>query len=91
MWTLLIGYLVVVNLVAFVLFGIDKSRARSGQWRIPERTLLLSALVGGFAGAWLGMALFRHKTSKRSFQAKMVAVTAIDVLIAVAGVLLLSD
>ena len=60
-------YLEIVNLVAFALFGIDKRRAKKGLWRIPEATLILSAVVGGGIGALAGMYLFRHKTKKQKF------------------------
>jgi uncharacterized membrane protein YsdA (DUF1294 family) len=82
----LLAYLVVANLISFAMFGIDKQRARAGRRRISERALLASAGVSGTIGAWVGMITFRHKTAKRSFQMKMVAVTAADVaLVAVAG------
>ncbi len=60
---LLAGYLLLINLWAFGLMGFDKSRARRrGARRIRERTLFLSALLGGGLGAVLGMWVFRHKT-----------------------------
>lgn len=80
--------LVALNLASFLLFGYDKRQARRNGQRVSERALLLSALVSGTIGAWLGMAVFRHKTRKRSFQAKMVAVTAVDVAVALAALLL---
>ncbi len=55
-------YLLLVNLFSFSLMGIDKSKARHHKWRIPEKTLFLSALLGGSIGSILGMQLFRHKT-----------------------------
>ena len=58
----LLVYLAVLNLVTFALYGADKRRAKKGQWRIPEKTLLILALLGGSAGGILGMALFHHKT-----------------------------
>lgn len=61
-------YLVLINLAAFIAFGIDKSRARNHAWRIPEKTLFLLAAVGGSAGAILGMFFFRHKTRHLSFR-----------------------
>ena len=62
-WPLIAGYLVLVNLWAFVLMGVDKARAKKkGARRIRERTLFLSALLGGGLGALLGMWVFRHKT-----------------------------
>ena len=60
-------YLALVNLAAFALYGIDKRRAKRDRWRIPEATLLLSALLGGSIGALCGMYLFRHKTRKPRF------------------------
>ena len=87
-WAALIAYLVVANLVSFTLFGLDKSRARAERRRIRERTLLVSALVSGSVGAWLGMSAFRHKTAKRSFQVRMVLVTVIDAVLAAVVALL---
>jgi uncharacterized membrane protein YsdA (DUF1294 family) len=61
-----IGLYVVVNASVFCLYGYDKHAARTGRWRIPESTLLGSALIGPF-GAFGAMLLFRHKTRKRKF------------------------
>jgi len=55
-------YILIINLIAFVLFGIDKSRAKRGEWRISEKTLFLVALIGGSIGAIMGMHVFHHKT-----------------------------
>lgn len=55
-------YLLAANLAAFALMGADKRRARRGEWRVPERTLFLPAVLGGALGGVLGMRLFRHKT-----------------------------
>ena len=66
-WRSALIYFVSVNLLSFVLFGIDKHRARRGMWRIPESALLLTALLGGSAGAFLGMKAFHHKTRHRKF------------------------
>ena len=60
--TPVILYLILINLIAFSLMGVDKSRARRHKWRIPEKTLFLSALLGGSIGAIAGMQVFRHKT-----------------------------
>ena len=60
-------YLAAVNLAAFALCGIDKFKARHDRWRIPEKTLFLSAIAGGSVGFMLGMKLFRHKTKHKSF------------------------
>ncbi len=64
---ILIWYLAVINFITWIAYGLDKGRAKSGKWRIPERTLLLLALIGGSLGALAGMILFRHKTRKPKF------------------------
>ena len=61
-------YLLAVNLVLFAMMGIDKYKARKGLWRIRERTLFLTAILGGSVGGILGMKLFRHKTKHNSFR-----------------------
>ena len=60
-------YLLAVNVLEFLLMGADKRRAKKSAWRIPERTLLLTALIGGSLGGVLGMAVFRHKTRRWYF------------------------
>lgn len=65
-WILLL--LAAVNLLAFVLYGVDKLKAKKGAWRIPEATLLLVAFLGGSVGALLGMEVFRHKTKHAKFR-----------------------
>lgn len=69
--TILTIYLIFMNLLAFLLMGLDKSKARRNQWRIPEKTLFLSAILGGSIGAILGMQVFRHKTKHASFRIGM--------------------
>ena len=62
-WTVLAGYLAIMNLAAFLLMWSDKRRAKkTGARRIPEKTLFLAAIFGGGIGAVAGMQLFRHKT-----------------------------
>lgn len=60
-------YLAAINLVTWIAYGLDKGRAKSGKWRIPERTLLLLSLAGGSLGALAAMLMFRHKTRKAKF------------------------
>ena len=69
--TILTIYLIFMNLLAFLLMGLDKSKARPNQWRIPEKTLFLFAILGGSIGAILGMQVFRHKTKHASFRIGM--------------------
>lgn len=64
----LICYIVVINLVSFMMFGIDKYKARRGQWRISEATLLAVAAIGGSIGAWMGMKVWHHKTLHSKFR-----------------------
>lgn len=64
---ILICYLSAVNLLALALMGLDKGKARRGARRIPEKTLFLTAVIGGSVGAIAGMFLFRHKTRHLSF------------------------
>ena len=64
----LICYIVVINLVSFMMFGIDKYKARRGQWRISEATLLAVAAIGGSIGAWMGMKVWHHKTLNSKFR-----------------------
>lgn len=59
--------LVAINVVAFVVYGIDKKRATHDEWRIPEATLLTLAAAFGAVGALSGMYTFRHKTRKPKF------------------------
>lgn len=63
----LMYYLIIINIAAWIMYGFDKWKAKSGAWRIPERTLLLTALAGGSVGALAGMLLFHHKTRKPKF------------------------
>lgn len=61
-------YLLAVNVVAFILFGVDKYNARKGNRRIREVTLLAMAALGGSIGAWVGMRIWHHKTKHRKFR-----------------------
>lgn len=77
-----LAYLVLINLYAFFIFGFDKVRStQSGARRIRERTLWISMLLGGSAGALLGMYLFRHKTKKLSFQAVAAIILMLQILL----------
>lgn len=72
-------YLILANLVGLVLMGADKSKARRHRWRIPERVLFLSAILGGSLGATVGMWLFRHKTRHWYFVVGMPAILVLQV------------
>ena len=65
---MLIYYLLAVNVLTFIVYGVDKWKARRGHWRVPEASLLGLAALGGSVGAWLAMQLLRHKTQKKKFR-----------------------
>ena len=67
MATIIYSYIAIINLCAFIAFGIDKLKARRGSWRTPEATLLTLAAIGGSLGAFLGMNVWRHKTQHKKF------------------------
>jgi len=67
-WRLVVGCAVGLSIIGFLMYWLDKLRARHGQWRVAETTLHLVALCGGWAGAFLAQRHFRHKTGKLRFQ-----------------------
>lgn len=72
------AYLIAINLLAWHAFGLDKRCAMRGDRRIPERRLLLLALLGGSPGALLARRHFRHKTRKQPFSALLMAIVGIQ-------------
>ena len=80
---LLLYYFVCVNVLTFLVYGIDKWQARQGKWRISEATLLLFAVIGGSIGAWLGMRVWRHKTMHKKFKYGIPAILMIHIIIIV--------
>ena len=66
---LVVAAYVTMSVITFVVYGLDKLAARGGRRRLPEKTLQLLALLGGWPGALIGMAVFRHKRRKGSFVA----------------------
>ena len=78
---ILIIYLVIINLAAFFIFGIDKRRAIKNRWRIAESTLFLLALIGGGIGAEAGMYVFHHKTRHLRFVIGIPLIFILQVLI----------
>jgi len=61
-------YLVAINVVTFIMYGIDKLKAKRSKWRIREAALLGMAVLGGSVGAWLGMKVWHHKTQQKKFK-----------------------
>ena len=78
-----IYYLLAINTLSFILFGLDKYKAKKGKWRISEATLLLMAVIGGSIGAWAGMRLWHHKTMHRKFRHGIPAIIIIQIVLLV--------
>ena len=85
-WDLLALWLLFINLITFLIFGLDKWKARrkvhrEGVRRVPERTLFLLAIAGGSLGALLGMKIFHHKTLHRTFCIGIPIILAAQILV----------
>ena len=72
-------YLLGINAVTFIVYGIDKYKAKKAKWRIPETTLLLLAVLGGSIGAWMGMKVWHHKTMHKKFKYGIPAILLIQI------------
>ena len=77
----LLYYLIVINIVAFLVYGIDKWKAKQGSWRISEATLLILAVIGGSIGALLGMKVWRHKTQHKKFKYGLPLILIIQIIL----------
>ena len=76
-------YLLAINALSFILFGLDKNKAKKGKWRISEATLLMMAVIGGSIGAWAGMRLWHHKTMHKKFKYGIPVIIILQVVLAV--------
>ncbi|SEA74851.1 Uncharacterized membrane protein YsdA, DUF1294 family [Oribacterium sp. KHPX15] len=76
-----IPYLIVINVIAFLLYGIDKEKARKGKWRISEKELILVAVIGGSVGAFFGMHFFHHKTRHWYFRYGIPAIVILQIIL----------
>ena len=76
-------YLAIINAAAFLLMLIDKQKARKNKWRIPEATLIMSAVLGGSVGALLGMYTFRHKTKHLKFTLGVPFILVLQIFLAI--------
>lgn len=83
MQEIVIIYLLLINIVAFMTYGIDKGRAVKHNWRIPEATLIAIALFGGSIGAFVGMQYFHHKTKKPKFYIGVPSIFIIQVILVI--------
>lgn len=66
--TLILLYIVLINILTFFIYGIDKLKAKKSKWRVSENTLIGMAIIGGSIGAWLGMKIWHHKTLHKKFK-----------------------
>ena len=80
---LILSYLIILNIVGFVIMGIDKNKAKNREWRIKERTLFLISFIGGSAGTLIGMYFFRHKTKHIYFVIGMPLIFLLHIGVAV--------
>ena len=79
----IICYLLAINIATFLLYGIDKYKAKKNQWRISEATLLTMAAIGGSIGAWAGMRIWHHKTMHKKFKYGIPVIIIMQVALAV--------
>ena len=79
----LFAYLLLINAAGFLIMLIDKRKAIKNRWRIPERTLLTMAILGGSVGIYAGMQLFRHKTKHTKFAIGVPVILSLQIIIAV--------
>lgn len=82
------NYLIITNIVTFLVYGLDKWKAKKSKWRIREAALMGLAVLGGSIGAWLGMKVWHHKTMHKKFRYGIPAIIIIQ-LILITGYLLL--
>ena len=80
----MIYYLLLINIVTFLVFVIDKRRAVKRKWRIPEKTLLGLSLIGGSAGGLIAMYYFRHKIRKTAFAYGLPMMLLVQVIVILA-------
>ena len=76
-----VAWLIGWSVSLFVLYGIDKTQSKLHGWRVPKIVLHGVALIGGFIGGWLGMALFRHKTQHPMFKVVLAVATVIGAVL----------
>ncbi|MBE0392497.1 DUF1294 domain-containing protein [Flavobacterium sp. PL002] len=77
--TFLFYLFLIINAIAFILIGYDKSLAKNKKRRIPEKTLLGFVLIGGTIGSGVAMQIFRHKTAKRSYLLKFLGIVILQI------------
>lgn len=83
LYIVILSYILIVNIIAFVTMGMDKRKAQNHKWRIKEKTLFLVAAVGGSIGSILGMKHFKHKTKHKRFIYGLPILLLIQVLLGI--------
>ena len=78
---ILVGYILIINMLTFIVFVVDKKRAVKNRWRISEKTLMTMTVIGGSFGALLSMSMFRHKTRKPLFKYGVPLVMIVELVI----------
>ena len=73
-------YLIIINIIGFLIMWIDKRKAIKGNWRIPEKTLFIITALGGGIGTIVGMYTFRHKTQKIAFVIGFPVITILEII-----------
>ena len=79
----IIIYVILINIITFIIMGIDKKKARFGRWRISESALFTLVLLGGGIGGIAGMYVFRHKTKKMRFVIGFPAILLFEIFVIV--------
>ena len=79
----IIIYLIVINIIGFLIMFIDKQKAKRGAWRIPEKTIFIITALGGGIGTIAGMYIFRHKTQKLNFIIGLPLITILEIILAI--------
>ena len=74
-------YLITINIATFLVYGLDKWKAKKSKWRIREAALLGLAVLGGSIGAWLGMKVWHHKTMHKKFKYGIPAILIIQLIL----------
>ena len=73
-------YLLVINIIGFLIMGVDKVKAKADAWRIPEKTLFITAFLGGALGVWWGMYHFHHKTRHWYFKLGIPCIVVMNIV-----------
>ena len=76
-------YIIVINIVGFLIMYIDKQKAKRGSWRIPEKTIFITTAIGGGIGTIAGMYKFRHKTQKPVFKYGLPFLLILDIALTI--------